>query len=66
MSNDVTYDFVFLFLVLLSFSFFSGDLSERVNIGSISDYIEQYTPELNYYLTPVIVRTTFYHYTFHY
>ena len=42
--------------VLLSFSFFSGDLANRVPIDTISDYVEEYTPELNYYMTPVIVR----------
>ena len=39
----------------MSFSFFSGDLAKRVPIGSISDYVKEYTPELNYYITPVLV-----------
>ena len=50
------------FLGLLAFLFFSGDLSGYVPISSVTDYIDAYTPSLNFFLVPVIVslfRTAF-------
>lgn len=39
----------------LGFLFFSGELSNLIPVSSISDYISNYTPELNFYLVPVVV-----------
>ena len=44
-----------LFVAVLAFYFFSGDLARSIPVSSISDYVSEYTPELNYYLVPVIV-----------
>ena len=39
----------------LSFLFFSGELKTAIPVDTISDYIVEYTPQLNFYLVPVIV-----------
>ena len=44
-----------LFAVFFAFLFFSGDLYKYIPASSISSYVGNYTPELNFYLVPVIV-----------
>ena len=41
--------------VFFAYLFFSGDLYRYLSASEISDYVDNYTPELNYYLVPVIV-----------
>ncbi|KAK2176536.1 hypothetical protein NP493_657g01053 [Ridgeia piscesae] len=40
---------------ILAFIFFSGDAEGIVSISSITDYMNNYKPELNFYLVPVII-----------
>lgn len=40
---------------VLAFIFFSGDAEGIISVSSITDYMNNYKPELNFYLVPVIV-----------
>ncbi|ELU15407.1 hypothetical protein CAPTEDRAFT_224558 [Capitella teleta] len=42
-------------ITILSFYFFSGDLSNQIPWANISDYVDSYVPTLNYYLLPCII-----------
>ncbi|ELT97196.1 hypothetical protein CAPTEDRAFT_153937 [Capitella teleta] len=42
-------------VTVLAFYFFSGELASAIPTSSISDYVTNYTPELNFYLVPVII-----------
>lgn len=43
--------------VFFAYVFFSGDIYKYVPANQVSNYVKNYTPELNYYLVPVIVST---------
>ena len=49
-----------VFAVFFAYLFFSGDLYRYLSASEISDYVDNYTPELNYYLVPVIVSIAVY------
>ncbi|KAI0213012.1 Choline transporter-like protein 2 [Lamellibrachia satsuma] len=40
---------------VLAFIFFSGDAEGIISVSSITDYMNNYKPELNFYLVPVII-----------
>ena len=47
--------FAFVFVVFFAYLFFSGDLYRYISASEVSDYVDNYTPTLNFYLVPVIV-----------